>query len=126
MENSMFYLTKTSFEEISEDLDNIPLYYPLFISSLNPEELKKLNLEPYEYWIVEKVHFEFQKDEEYSVLIRYMSGSHVELKGIDILSDQNVNDYDLRQYGMRTFIEEYYEKHMQKNSAKEIYYFNEY
>jgi hypothetical protein len=85
-----------------------------------------LDIDPYEYFIIEKVYFNFQENDNYTVLIRRMTGECAELKSMDILSEGELDDYDMRQYGIKIFLEEYYEKYMYKNKNNKIYYYHEY
>lgn len=125
IENSP-YLVRTTFDEIVEYLDEAELYEEYYISSQDKNELRENNEEPHEYYTIGKVHFDFQDLNSYSILIKRMDGSQVELKGIDILSNYNQEDADERIYGMKEFLLEYYEKNMTKNSTGDIYYFFKY
>ena len=118
-------LIETTFDEIAEDLDGLQQYEQLHICSLDINTLKKYKLQPYEYYIVEKIHFNFQESnpDVYSVLIIYMDGTKVEVMSSDIFTNGDNGDYDLRQYGIKQFLEGYYNKYMEKNSTNSIYYF---
>lgn len=120
------YLVRTTFDEIAADTDELELYEEYYFSSQDPNELKRNSEEPSEYYTIGKVHFDFQDSDDYSILIKRMDGSKVELKSIDVLSEGNVEDEDERIYGIRDFIEEYYAKNMFKNSSNNIYYYYKY
>ena len=120
------FLELTTFDEIAEDLDELSLYEQLLFCSLDPDELKKRNLNPYEYYIIEKVRFNFQEYNNCTVLIRYMTGEYIEAKSMDILSGNELDDYDMRQRGIREFLKEYCEKYMDKNKDNKIYYYHDY
>lgn len=117
------YLRPTTFDEIAEDLDELSTGEQLLFSSLDPDELKELDLDPYEYYIIEKLRFNFQEIDNCIVLIRRMDGTHVEVKSMDILSDNNLDDYDMRQRGIREFLKEYYQEYMYQNKDNKISYF---
>lgn len=123
---SSSFLELTTFDEIAEDLDDLSLYEQLLFCSLDPDGLKELNLNPYEYYIIEKVRFNFQEYNNCTVLIRYMTGEHMEAKSMDILAEGELDDYDLRQRGIREFLKEYYEEYMDKNKDNKIYYYHNY
>lgn len=117
------YLVRTTFDEIAADTDELKLYEEYYFSSQDKDELEKNGEEPSEYYTIGKVHFDFQDFDSYSILIKRMDGSKVALKSIDILSEGKLDDEDERIWGIKDFLEEYYENNMTKNPRNDIYYY---
>lgn len=126
MKENENYLVRTTFDEIASDVDEAKLYEEYYFSTQDKKELEDNNEEPSEYFTVGKVHFDFQDSDDYSILIKRMDGSQVELKSIDIVSEGHLDDEDARIWGIRDFLEDYCEKNMPKNSTNEVYYFYKY
>lgn len=126
MKENINYLVRTTFDEIAAYTDESELYEEYYFSTQDKNELEKNNEEPSEYYTIGKVHFDFQDFDNYSILVKKMDGTQVELRSIDVLSEDRSDDEDERIFGIKHFLEEYYERNMPKNPTNDVYYFYKY
>lgn len=115
----MPYLTRTTFDELAALTDEMELGDKIIFSTEDPDELLYYNLEPCKYNIIYKINLLHESD--YVVVIGLYNGHCTMAKDIYILAGGNINDEDSRIEGIKKFIQEYYEEHMERNKNGYIY-----
>lgn len=115
----MSYLVRTTFDEIAALTDELELNDRIIFSTEDPDELKHYGLEPCEYNLVYKSKLLYEKD--YVITIGLIGGHYTMSKDIYILANGNIEDEDSRIDGIKEFLEEYYEKYMEKNKNGYVY-----
>lgn len=115
----MSYLIETTFSELAYLADELELNDSVTFSTEDPEELKYYNLNPCEYNLIYKTKLLYE--ENYVIVIGQINGNSTVAKDISILTNGNIDDEDERVDGIRLFVEEYYEKYMNKNKDGKIY-----
>lgn len=115
----MPYLVKTTFDELAALTDEMDMNDRVVFSTEDPDELAHYNLNPCQYNIIYKAKLLYESD--YVITIGLIDGHCTVAKDIYILAKGNVEDEDSRIEGIKTFIEEYYDKYMTKNQRGNIY-----
>ena len=115
----MSYLTKTTFYELSEMVDELEMNKTIVFSTEDPDELRYYGLQPCKYNIIYKTKLLFEND--YVVVIGLLNGNCTVAKDINILSGGDICDDENRVDGIRSFLEEYYDCYMQKNKCGAVY-----
>lgn len=115
----MSYLIKTTFDELAALTDELEIHDKIVFSTEDPEELEHYNLEPCQYNIIYKSQLLYESD--YIIAVGLLFGSCTIAKDINIISEGNVYDEDMRIDGIKNFLEEYYEKYCQKNKNNNVY-----
>ena len=115
----MSYLVRTTFDELAAFVDELELNDRVIFSTEDPDELEYYKLQPCEYNLIYKSKLLYEDD--YVITIGLIDGHCTIAKDIYILSNGNVDDEDSRIDGIKSFIEEYYEKYMPKNKNGYIY-----
>lgn len=113
------YLVRTTIDELAALTDELELGGRIVFSTEDPNELKYYNLNPCQYNVIVKSKLVYEKD--YVIVIGRIDGHSTIAKDIFILSDGNIDDEDSRIDGITEFIEEYYEKYMEKNKTGDVY-----
>ena len=115
----MIYLSKTTLDELAMLTDELQLNDSIVFTTEDPDELKRYNLQPCKHNIIHKSNMLYESD--YVITIGLINGHCTIAKDIYILSNGNVDDEDCRIDGIRDFLEEYYEKYMEKNKNGDVY-----
>lgn len=115
----MSYLVRTTFDEIAALTDELELDDRIIFSTEDPDELAHYNLEPCQYNLVYKSKLLYESD--YVITIGLLGGHCTMAKDIYILSNGMIEDEDSRIDGIKDFLEEYYEKYMEKNTNGYVY-----
>ena len=115
----MSYLSKTTFDELAVLTDELEIGEQVIFSTEDPDVLHKYQIEPCKYNVIYKTRLLYESD--YVILIGLINGNCTIAKDINIISDGKTDDEDIRVEGIKSFIEEYYEKHMLKNENNNIY-----
>ena len=115
----MSRLVRTTFDEIATLADELELNDKIVFSTEDPEELKYYGLEPCQYNLIYKTKLLYESD--YVVIIGLINGHCTVAKDIYMLSNGNVEDEDERIDGITEFLEDYYEKYMEKNKNGNVY-----
>lgn len=115
----MAHLVKTTFDELSALADELEMNDRVVFTTEDPDELEYYKLQPCKYNLIYKSKLLYESD--YVITIGLINGHCTIAKDIYILSKGNVNDEDSRIDGIKEFIEEYYEKYMEKNKNGYIY-----
>lgn len=115
----MSYLLRTTFDELAALADELEINDKIVFSAEDPDELKHYSLEPCKYNLIYKTKLLYESD--YVIIIGLIDGHCTVAKDIYILSDGNVEDEDSRIDGIKEFLEEYYEKYMEKNKNGSVY-----
>lgn len=115
----MAYLVRTTFDELAMLADELELNDSIAFSTEDPEELAYYELNPCKYNLIYKSKLLYEKD--YVITIGLMDGCCTVAKDINILANGNVDDDDDRIDGILEFLEEYYEKYMEKNKNGYVY-----
>lgn len=115
----MSYLVKTTFDELAALTDELELNNGISFTTEDPEELKYYELQPCKYNLIHKSKLLYESD--YVITIGLINGHCTVAKDIYIVSNGNINDEDSRIDGIKVFVEEYYEKYMEKNKDNNIY-----
>ena len=120
------YLKETSFEQVAKDVDELDINGTILFSTLDPCELKELGIEPYMYYVITKTCFSCQNNiNNYCVGVWFMGGEFLEVKSIDILSNEMIYSEEERQNGIAKFLKEYCEKYSldDEHNNKICYYY---
>ena len=115
----MSYLVETTLDELAAMADELELNDKIIFTSEDPNELKYYKLQPCKYNLIYKSRLLYESD--YVVTIGLMNGHYTVAKDIYILSGGNIEDEDSRIDGIKEFLEEYYNKYMEKNKYNKIY-----
>ena len=115
----MSYLTRTTLDELAALTDELEINDSIIFSSEDPKELEYYKLNPCKYNMICKTNLLYE--EYYVIVIGLVNGHNTIAKDIFILTNGNVNDEEKRIYAIKNFIEDYYEKYMQKNKNGYIY-----
>ena len=115
----MSYLVKTTFYELSEMVDELDVNGRIIFSTEDPDDLRYYNLQPCKYNIVYKTRLLFESD--YVIVVGLLNGNCTIAKDINILSGGDVCNEESRIDGIKSFLEEYYNNHMQKNKHGAVY-----
>ena len=115
----MSRLVRTTFEELSALADELEMNDRVIFTTEDPDELEYYDLQPCKYNLIYKSKLLYESD--YVIIIGLINGNHTVAKDIHILSNGNVNDEDSRVDGIKSFVEEYYEKYMEKNKDGNVY-----
>ena len=115
----MAYLIRTTFDELAALTDELEMNDSIAFSTEDPEELTYYNLEPCKYNLIYKSKLLYEDD--YVITIGLINGHCTVAKDIYILANGNINDEDSRVDGIKEFIEDYYDKYMQKNKNGYVY-----
>ena len=118
----MSYLTRTTFYELSEMVDELDINEKILFSTEDPDDLRYYKLQPCKYNIVYKTRLLFETD--YVVVIGLLNGNHTIAKDINILCGGEICDEENRIDGIRSFLQEYYDNYMQKNKYDSVYIIN--
>lgn len=119
----MSYLVKTTFDELAVLTDELKLNERIVFSTEDPDELEYYDLEPCSYNIIYKSKLLYESD--YVITIGLIDGHCTVAKDIFILANGNIDDEDSRINGIKEFLEEYYEKYMEKNKDGYVYLIEE-
>lgn len=114
----MAYLARTTLDEIAALVDELE-FGSIAFSTEDPEELKIYNLQPCKYNIIYKCNLLYESD--YIIAIGLLNGNCTIAKDINILANGNIGDEDSRIDGIKEFLEEYYNKYMEKNKDGNVY-----
>lgn len=115
----MSNLIRTTLCELATLADEMEINERIIFTTEDPDELKHYNLEPCQYNLIYKSKLFYEED--YVIIIGRINGHHTMAKDIYILSNGNINSEDDRIDGIEKFLEEYYEKYMDKNKYDYIY-----
>ena len=115
----MSYLIRTTLDEIAALTDELELDDKIAFSTEDPDELKYYGLQPCKYNLIYKTKLLYEED--YVVVIGLINGHSTIAKDIHILANGNIEDEDSRIEGITEFLEEYYEKYMNKNKKGQVY-----
>ena len=115
----MSYLVETTFNELALLADEMEINDKVIFSTEDPEELKYYGLNPCEYNLIYKSKLLYETD--YVIIIGRIDGHCTIAKDIFILANGEINDEDARVNGIQKFVEEYYEKYMNKNKNNKVY-----
>ena len=115
----MSYLVRTTFDELASLVDELDINDRIVFSTEDPDELAYYNLNPCKYNLIYKSNLLYESD--YCIIIGLVDGHCTVAKDIYILSGGNIYDEDSRIEGIKEFIEEYYNKYMQKNKHGCVY-----
>ena len=115
----MSYLVETTFNELALLTDEMELHDKIVFSTEDPEELTHYKLEPCEYNLIHKTKLLYEED--YVIVIGRIDGRCTVAKDIYILANEKIDDEDARVNGIQEFVEEYYEKYMNKNKNNKVY-----
>lgn len=115
----MSYLERTTFDELAALVDELEQNDSIVFSTEDPEELAYYNLEPCKYNLIYKSKLLYESD--YVITIGLLNGHCTVAKDIYILANGNIEDEDSRIDGIKEFLEEYYEKYMEKNKYGHLY-----
>ncbi|MBR4927633.1 MAG: hypothetical protein IKY98_04830 [Alphaproteobacteria bacterium] len=115
----MSYLSRTTLDEIAALADEMELNDRIVFTTEDPDELKYYKLQPCEYNLIYKTKLLYESD--YVIIIGRIDGNCTIAKDISILTNGNINDEDSRIDGIKNFLEEYYEKYMEKNKDDYVY-----
>lgn len=115
----MARLIRTTLIEIASIADELELDDKLVFSTEDPDELEFYNMQPIKWNVIFKSNLMYEND--YSIVIGLIDGRCTVAKDINILAEGNINDEDARIDGINDFLEEYYEKYMQKNKHGTVY-----
>ena len=115
----MAYLERTTLYEIASLVDELEINDNIAFTTEDPDKLKYYDLQPCKYNLICKKNLLFESD--YVIAIGLINGHCTVSKDIYILSNGNVDDEDDRIDGITEFLEEYYEKYMEKNKDGYVY-----
>lgn len=115
----MSYLVKTTLDEIAALVDELEINDRIVFSTEDPDELAYYDLEPSKYNIICKAKLLYESD--YVIIIGLLNGHYTMAKDIYMLTNGNIDDEDSRVNGIREFLDEYYDKYMDKNDSDNIY-----
>ena len=115
----MSHLVRTTFDEIAAMTDELELNDNIVFSTEDPDELRYYELEPCKYNLIYKSKLLYESD--YVITIGLLNGHCTVAKDIYILSNGNVEDEDERINGITEFLEDYYDKYMEKNKNGSVY-----
>jgi hypothetical protein len=115
----MSYLTRTTLDEIAALADEMELNDRIVFTTEDPDELEYYKLQPCEYNLIYKAKLLYESD--YVIIIGRINGNCTIAKDISILANGDINDEDSRIDGIKDFLEEYYEKYMEKNKDGHVY-----
>lgn len=115
----MARLIRTTFDELASFADELELNDRVIFTTEDPDELAYYKLQPCKYNLIYKSKLLYESD--YVITIGLINGHCTVAKDIYILSDGNIDDEDYRIDGIKEFIEEYYEKYMEKNENGAVY-----
>ena len=115
----MSYLVRTTLDELATLADELEIGDNIAFTTEDPDELLYYNLEPCKYNLIYKSKLLYESD--YVIVIGLIDGNCTIAKDISILSNGNNEDEDCRVDGIKDFVEEYYEKYMQKNANGFVY-----
>ena len=115
----MFSLQRTTFDELAALTDELDINEKIIFSTEDPDMLAHYKLQPCQYNLIYKTQLLYESD--YVIVIGLYNGNCTMAKDIFILSNGNINDEDSRIDGIKEFIQEYYEKYMNKNKYEQIY-----
>ena len=115
----MSRLIRTTFDELAALADEMEINDRIVFSTEDPKELEYYKLLPCEYNLIYKSKLLYE--ENYVIVIGLLNGRRTVAKDIFILSNGNVDDEDSRIDGIKSFVEEYYNKYMNKNKDGFLY-----
>ena len=115
----MAYMLKTTIKELTMLVDDMSLNNKLVFSTEDPEFLEAHDMPPFEYNMIGKTKLFFEKD--YVVVIGRMCGRTTMAKDINILTNGNVENKEIRINAIEGFIKEYCEKHLSIKEDDDIY-----
>lgn len=115
----MAYLVKTSIEELAELTDDLLLDDKIVFSTEDPDELSKYGLAPYRYNLIYKSKLLHEK--YFVITLGEIAGHCTVAKDIYILTNGDVDNENSRINGVKAFLQEYYDKYMEKNKDGNIY-----
>lgn len=116
----MIELIRTTFDEIAAYADELNIGEKIVFTSQDKDLLEYYDVEPSQYHILVKMKIMYESD--YVFAIGCLDGNTTIAKDINIIADGNVDDEDDRIDGLKDFVEEYYEKYMDKNDKGTIYF----
>ena len=117
------FLVKTTYEQIAEDVYNLPIGQEIWFSTLDNELLQEYEIEPYEFFRIGKVHFNFQSADNYSIMICYMDYNRLEVQSIDVVSYNHADDEKYIKGGIKDFLYKYCLVCASDNPYGDIFYY---
>ena len=115
----MSYLAKTTLDEIAALADEMEINDRIVFTTEDPDDLAYYQLQPCEYNLICKSRLLYESD--YVIVIGRIDGNCTIAKDISILANGDINDEDSRTDGIKSLLEEYYEKYMEKNKDGRVY-----
>ena len=121
--NMKSFLVKTTYEQIAEDVSNLPIGEELYFSTLDNDFLQEYEIEPYEFFRIGKVQFNFQSGDNYSIIICYMDFNRLKVQSIDVVSYNHADDENYIKGGIKDFLYEYCLECADDNPNGDIFYY---
>lgn len=116
----MSYLVRTDFDELAKLGDKLKLNEKIIFTSEDPEELAYYELEACQYNVIFKTNI-LREVDDYVIVLGNIMGNTTIAKSMNILTNGDMDNKEIRLNVLKEFIMEYYDKYMEKNKDNAVY-----